>query len=264
MTIDKRVNVDEVVEDIRDGASIVIGGWGDIRKPMTMVNAIARSSLKDLTILSYAAMDLDLLIGAGKVKTAIFGFVSFDGGAPGRAGNFDRARRAGTVEIKEFDEHMFSCQFKAAAERIPFYPIRGGIGTDILTINPEIQTIQDPYTDETLVAVPAFHPDYALIHVNEADQHGNARIAGDPYFDPLFAKAAKKVIVSCERILEVGEIRHSNILATYVEQVVEAPRGARPGSCFPDYSFDAKVCAAYGKATKDASDFKTHLTEVLN
>jgi len=264
MTIDKRANVDEVVDGIKDGASIVIGGWGDIRKPMTIVNAIARSSLKDLTILSYAAMDLDLLIGAGKVKTAIFGFVSFDGGAPGRAGNFDRARREGTVEIKEFDEYMFSCQFKAAAERIPFYPIRGGIGTDILTINPEIKTIQDPYTNETLVAVPAFQPDYALIHVNEADQNGNARITGDAHFDSLFAKAAKKVIVSCERILEVGEIRHSNIMATYVEQVIEAPRGARPGSCFPDYSFDAKACAAYGKATKDASDFKAHLTAILN
>ena len=264
MTIDKRVNVDEVVEDISNGASIVIGGWGDIRKPMTIVNAIARSSLTDLTILSYAAMDLDLLIGAGKVKTAVFGFVSFDGGAPGKAGNFNRARCEGTVEIKEFDEYMFCCQFKAAAERIPFYPVRGGIGTDILTINPEIKTIRDPYTNETLVAVPAFQPDYALIHVNEADQLGNARIAGDPYFDPLFAKAANKVIVSCERIVAVGEIRHSDILATYVEQVIEAPRGAQPGSCFPDYSFDAKACAAYGRATKDAGDFEAYLQEILN
>ena len=70
--------------------------------------------------------------------------------------------------------------------------------------------------------------------------------------------------MSCERIVEVGEIRHSDILATFVEQVVEAPRGARPGSCFPDYSFDAKACAAYGKASRDASDFKAYLTEILN
>jgi len=78
----------------------------------------------------------------------------------------------GSVGMKELSEYMFICQFKAAAERLLFFPVRGGIGTDILTINPEIKTITDPYNGETVVAMPSFRPDYALIHLNEADKLG--------------------------------------------------------------------------------------------
>ncbi|MBW2367191.1 MAG: CoA transferase subunit A [Deltaproteobacteria bacterium] len=262
MVVDKRAGIDQVVKGMKDGVSIVIGGWGPSRKPMALIRAIAGSSLKDLTILSYAAIDLDLLIGAGKVKTAVFGFVAFDG-APGQVGNFNRARSEGSVEIKESDEYIFACQFKAAADRIPFYPVRGGIGTDILTVNPEIQTIKDPYNGETLVAIPAFTPDYAIIHVNEADQLGNGRIIGDAHWDRLFVRAADKVILSAEKIVPVGEIRESAILSTYVDRVVEAPQGALPGSCYPDYAFDAKELARYGKATKDPEDFEKYLQEML-
>ena len=155
MTVDKRVSTESVIAAVGSGDSILIGGWGDIRKPMSLVWAIAGSDVADLTIYSYAAMDLDLLIGAGKVRKAVFGFVACDGGAPIRAGNVVRARREATVDIREMDEYMFCCQFKAAAERIPFYPVRGGIGTDVLTVNPELCTIQDPYSDETVLAVPA-------------------------------------------------------------------------------------------------------------
>lgn len=262
MDIDKRRSIDEVVEEIKDGASIVIGGWGPVRKPMALVRAIARSSLKNLTVLSYAAMDLDLLIGAGKVKKAVFGFISFEG-APAQPANFNRARRDGTVLIKELDEYTFCCQFKAAAERIPFYPVRSIIGTDIMTTNPEIQTIKDPYNGDTLVAMPAFVPDYALIHVNEADQLGNGRILGDPYWDSLFARAAEKVIVSCERIVPVGEIQQNTIMSPYVDRVVETPRGSYPGGCFPDYPLDVKACSTYGRAVKDPVEFETYLKQMV-
>ena len=207
-------------------------------------------------------MDLDLLIGAGKVKTAVFGFISFEG-APGQPGNFKRARMEGSVEIKELSEYTFICQFKAAAERLPFYPVRGGIGTDILTINPEIKTFQDPYSNETLVAMPACTPHYALIHVNEADQLGNAKITGEPYLDRLFVRAAQNVIISAEKIVPVGEIQDSTILSCWVDKVVEAPQGALPSECYPDYPYDAKQFAKYGSATKDESDFENYLQEIL-
>ena len=261
MKIDKRVPLNEAVENINNGASILIGGWGPFRKPMSVVKAIAQSSLKDLTILAYAAMDLDLLIGAGKVKTAIFGFVSFEG-APGSPENFKRARQEGSVEIKELSEYMFTAQFKAAAERLPFYPTRSGLGTDILSINPEIKTIKDPYTNQTLVAVPAFTPDYALIHVNEADEMGNCRIIGDPFLDSLFARAADKVIITAERILPVGKIQDSSILGLWVDMVVEAPRAAYPCSCYPDYGISEKGFKTYGDAAKDPESFSDYLNKL--
>jgi len=262
MTIHKIVGVEESIEGLKDGSSILIGGWGPFRKPMEIVRRIARSTIKDLTVLSFAGMDLDLLIGAGKVKTAIFGFVSFEG-APGGPGNFKRARCSGSVEMKELSEYMFIAQFKAAAERLPFYPTRSGTGTDILTINPEIRTIKDPYSDETLVAVPAFTPDYAIIHVNESDQLGNACISGDPYLDALFVRAADKVIMSTERILPVGKILENSISGSWVDRVVEAPQGAYPGDCYPDYGINQKEFKRYGDAAKDPDAFKKYLNEVV-
>jgi len=262
MKIDKRVGIEESIKGLKDGSSILIGGWGPFRKPMEIVRSIARSSVKDLTVLSFAGMDLDLLVGAGKVKTAIFGFVSFEG-APGGPGNFKRARQEGTVEVKELSEYMFITQFKAAAERLPFYPTRSGTGTDILTINPEIKTVKDPYSGETLVAVPAFTPDYAIIHVNESDQLGNARISGDPYLDGLFVRAADKVIMSAERIMPVGNIQESSILSCWIDMVVEAPKGAYPGGCYPDYGITEKEFKRYGDAAKDPDSFKKYLNEVV-
>jgi glutaconate CoA-transferase subunit A len=259
--IDKCVDLADSITEIRDGASIVIGGWGPFRKPMSLIREIVRSPLKDLTIYAFAGMDLDLLIGAGKVKTAVFGFISFEG-APGRPGNFNRARMEGSVEMKELSEYMFICQFKAAAERLPFYPVRGGIGTDILTINPEIKTLTDPYNGETLVAMPAACPDYALIHVNEADQLGNARISGESYLDRLFVRAAQNVIISAEKIVPVGKIQDNTILSCWVDKVAEAPQGALPSECYPDYPYDAKQFAKYGKATKDESSFQSYLQEI--
>ena len=262
MKIDKRVSIEESLRDLGDGASIVIGGWGPYRKPMALVRAIARSPAKDLTILSFAGMDLDLLIGTGKVKTAVFGFVSFEV-APGGPGNFKRARQEGTLQMKELSEYMFIAQFKAAAERHPFYPTRSGIGTDILNINPEIKTIKDPYTNQTLVAMPAATPDYAMIHVNEADETGNGRILGDPYLDSLFVRTARKVIMSAERILPVGRIQNHSILGSWVDVVVEAPQGAYPGDCYPEYDIAHKEFKRYGDAAKGAESFQQYLGEIV-
>ncbi len=261
--VDKRSSQEAVVSKIRDGDSVLIGGWGDVRKPMSLVKAIARAEIKNLTVYSYAAMDLDLLVGTDSVKQAFFGFVACDGGAPISAGNINRARCNTTVDIREMDEYMFACQFKAAAERIPFYPVRGGIGSDVLTVNSQIKTIVDPYGDETLVAVPACSPDHVLIHVNEADQLGNAMIAGDSYFDGVFAKAGKHVVVSCERVVPVGHIHDADILGIYIDQVVESKDAARPGSCYPDYDFDAEACLAYSRASRDPVKFANYIDQEM-
>ena len=115
MAENKQMTVDQVVKQIKNGDTVAIGGWGIIRKPLGLVRAIAKSNLKDLTIIGLAGMDLDMLIAAGKVKKAITGFVAFEGGE-GRAVAYDNARKNGTIEYMELSEFMLIAGLRAAAE----------------------------------------------------------------------------------------------------------------------------------------------------
>jgi len=256
----------EVVSQIRNGDTIVIGGWGMDRKPMTILREIAKSKLKDLTIMSYAGLDIDLLIGAGKVKKFVFPFVSLEG-APGTPGNYRRARREGSIEIMEVSEYMFLCGLRAAAERLPFMPCRNGLGTDILKANPEIKTIKAPYSGETLVAMPALKADVALLHVNAADPSGYAQIQADRIFDHIISRGPDKVFISAEKIVPLTELKCNyskmEILKNYVTGVVEAPYGAHPGWCWPHYENDEKHLAEYSKASATQESFNEYLDKYV-
>ncbi|MGB3444531.1 MAG: CoA-transferase [Actinophytocola sp.] len=243
------MTADEVVSTLTDGMTIGIGGWGSRRKPMALVRAILRSRLKDLTIVTYGGPDLGLLCAAGKVRKAVYGFVSLDSIAYDP--HFRKAREAGAIEVREFDEGMLQCGLRAAAHRLPFLPIRAGLGSDVLTLDPSLKTVRSPYEDgEELVAMPALHLDVALVHLNRADRRGNARYLGpDPYFDDLFCLAAKKSYVSCESIVdEIGADGPPQALLLnrmMVDGVVETPRGAHFTSCVPDYGRDEKFQETY-------------------
>ena len=188
---DKRMTVDEVVGTLESGMTIGIGGWGPRRKPMALVRGILRSDLTDLTIVSYGGADVGLLARAGKIKRLVFAFVSLD--TIPIEPNFARARQAGTIpELVELDEGMLQTGLRAAAQRLPFLPMRAGLGSDVMTHHPDLRTVRSPYDDgQELVAVPALDLDVALVHLNRADRHGNATYLGpDPYFDDLFCLAA--------------------------------------------------------------------------
>ncbi len=178
--------------------TIGIGGWGPRRKPMALVRAILRSDLKDLTIVSAGAAPTSACCcRAGKVRKLVYAFVSLD--SVPLEPHFQRARQDGTIpEVVELDEGMFQTGLRAAAQRLPFLPMRAGLGSDVLVNNPGIRTVTSPYDDgEELVAVPALELDVALVHLNRADQHGNATYLGpDPYFDDLFCMAADRAYVS--------------------------------------------------------------------
>ena len=265
MAANKQMTVDQVVKQIKNGDTIVIGGWGMVRKPLGLVRAIAKSSLKDLTIMGLAGMDLDMLIAAGKVKKAITGFVAFEGGE-GRAVAYDEARKKQKIEYMELSENMFISGLKAAAERIPFYPTRSGLGTDILAENPEIKTFKAPYTGEKLVAMPALRADVALIHANEADSEGYATIKGDKLWDHIMIRAANKVFVSAERVVPRYELQKDaqniKVLTPWVTGVVEVPGGARPGTIFPDYTQPGnRTIKAYMDAALDPKKFSDYLAK---
>lgn len=143
----------------------------------------------------------------------------------------------------EIDEAMFMWGLHAAANRLPFLPVRAGLGSDVMRVNPGLRTITSPYEDgETLVAVPALRMDAALVHLNRADRLGNGQYLGpDPYFDDLFCEAADRAYLSCERLVDDFAAAAPQTLLVNrhtVAGVVEAPYGAHFTSCVPDYGRD--------------------------
>jgi len=258
----KEMTNDEVVGRLKSGMTIGIGGWGPRRKPMALVRAILRSDLTDLTIVSWGGADVGLLADAGRIKRLVYAFVSLD--SIPLEPLFAKARQDATIpEICEWDEGMFFTGLKAASERLPFLPMRAGLGSDVLVNNPSIRTIRSPYADaQELVAVPALKLDAALVHLNRADVHGNATYLGpDPYFDDLFAMAADTTIMSVEQIVSTDDLTAKAPPQTllvpriFVNHVVEAPGGAHFTSCEPDYGRDEDFQKTYAAAARSDEDW---------
>jgi len=271
---------DQVVAELRDGMTIGIGGWGSRRKPMALVRAILRSTLRDLVVVSYAGPDVGLLVAFGRARRIVTGFATLDSIA--LEPHFRNARQRGTVELTELDEGMLHWGLLAAAHRLPFLPIRAGLGSDVLRVNPGLRTIRSPYADgaayedgaesaegEELVAVPALRLDAALVHMNRADTAGNGQYLGpDPYFDDLFCLAAERAYVSCERIvpdlLEEGPPQSLLLNRAMVHGVTETPNGAHFTSCVPDYGRDEQFQRRYAAAAADPDAWQRFRAEYLD
>ena len=116
--------------------------------------------------------------------------------------HFRGARQAGAIEAAEYDEGMVFWGLYAAANRVDFLPVRAGLGSDVMKVNPDLRTVVSPYGGDELVAMPALKLDAAIVHLNRADAHGNAEYLGpDLYFDDLFVTAAERAYLSCEEIV---------------------------------------------------------------
>lgn len=240
---DKTMTPDEVAARLRSGMTVGIGGWGSRRKPMALVRAVLRSPVTDLTVVSYGGPDVGVLAAAGRVRKLVAPFATLD--SIPLEPHFRAAREAGAFELMEVDEAMFMWGLHAAANRLPFLPVRAGLGSDVMRVNPALRTVTSPYEDgETFVAMPALRLDAALVHLNRADRLGNAQYLGpDPYFDDLFCEAAEEAYVSCERLVDPGGFADAAPQTLLVSRhsvtgVVEAPHGAHFTSCAPDYERD--------------------------
>jgi glutaconate CoA-transferase subunit A len=253
---DKRVTIDEIVSEVRDGMTVGIGGWGSRRKPMALVRALCRSSVKDLKIVSYGGPDVGLLCRAGKVREVAYAFVSLDSIA--LEPHFRNARQSGSVSTMELDEGMFLLGLQAAAWRVPFLPTRVGLGSDVMRINKTLKTVTSPYEDgEELVAMPALELDVALIHMHRGDQGGTGQFLNiDPYFDDLFCGAATKRFMSVEKLIDTddflkeGPVHSIRINRLLTDGVVETPHGAHFTECVPDYPRDEAFQRAYTASAK--------------
>jgi glutaconate CoA-transferase subunit A len=249
---------DEIAGELRSGMTIGIGGWGSRRKPWDLVKAIARSNLTDLTVISFGGPDVGLLCALGKVRKLVFGFVSLD--TIPLEPHFRKAREQGRLaEVMELDEGMVVQGLRAAAWRLPFLPVRAGLGSDVMRVNPGLKTVASPYGDDVVVAMPPLHMDAALVHVHAADRDGNAQILGpDPYFDDLFCLAADRAYLSAEQLgLREGvDPTRCLIQGTMVTAVAHTPGGAGFTECLPDYPRDEAAMKRYADTARDPALFE--------
>lgn len=258
---DKTMPLEELTSHLESGMTIGVGGWGSRRKPMALIREILRSDLQDLTVVSYGGPEVGLLCAAGKVRKAVYGFVSLDSIALDP--HFRAAREQGRIEVDEYDEGMFLAGLRAGAARLSFTPTRAGLESGVLDMNPQLKLVESPYDDEVYVAMPGLRTDVSLIHLNRADAAGNGQYLGaDPYFDDLLAQAADRTFLSVEKVVSTAELTATapvqSLLVSrlFVDGVIETPNGAHFTSCEPDYGRDEAFQRAYAASGKDEAGWQ--------
>ena len=252
--IDKRTTLADAIATVPDGARVALGGNTLHRGPGAAVHEIVRQGKRGLEVVKTAgAYDVDLLCAMGCVVAVSAGFVGYE--TPfGMAPAYRRAVESGAVEAREHACATVIAGLRAAIQGVPFMPVAGLQGSDLPAAR-GFQALVDPYSGANVFVVPALAPDVALIHVQEADSVGNGRIIGTRFEDVLMVQAARRVILTAERIVDgtaFADAPESVAIPSFlVDAVIEAPGGAWPFSCTPDYEYDAEYLAAWVQVARD-------------
>ncbi len=230
--VEKLMSEKEAVEKfVKDGDYVSFDLSGLIRGPMALMREIARQEKRDLWLAAkFSLLDTLLLTGAGCVSRIDVGFAGV-----GRA--LFKAIEMGKVKAIDWTNGTLALRHLAGAMGVPFLPTRALLGSETFDRS-GAKVVRDPFTGKPICLVPAIHPDLALIHVNECDKYGNARVFG-PSVSPFeTAAASKRVVVSTEKMVSNGAIRRNPGKTTIpfymVDAVVIAPFGAHPGT-MPGY-----------------------------
>lgn len=219
------------------------------RGPATLIREVIRQGKKDLWICGkFTYVDVGLLAGAGCASRADCGF--FWPGA-----SIDNRVKDGRLEVYEYSNVVMTLRLQAGAMGLPFLPVRSFGGTDGFE-HSGCKLVEDPFTGMPITVVPALNPDVAVIHAQQADVYGNARVFGTGIAHEECALASKKVIVSAEEIVDTEEIRRdpgrTSIPYYAVDAVVHAPMGAWPGNCGGHYGSDTPaVIETFGAIAAD-------------
>ncbi len=215
----------EAASRIEDGMTVAIGS----PTPMALVHQIIRRGLKDLTVVD-VGLSLDMLIAAGCVRKVVSYYAGGGFGVP-VAPAFRRAAERGEIEVWECEEGILTSGLQAAAQGLPFLPWRGGVGTSLPEVNPDLKVFSDPIRDETLLAVPPIKPDVTLLHAAVSDAYGNVQHVGGPgWIDLFMQRAADHTIVQVEKVVANEDIRKDPWATTIAgaDAIVRVPYGAHP------------------------------------
>ena len=247
---------------VPDGATVALGGNTLHRSPSAAVHELIRQGKRGLNLVKTAgAYDVDILCGAGVASAVTAGFIGFEN-VFGMAPLYRRAVERGGVQAREHACYSVIAGLRAAAQGVPFMPVAGLTDSDVPAAQ-GFRRVADPYTGQEVVAIAAIQPEVAIIHVHEADEQGNARIRGTLFEDVLMVTAARRVILTAERIVDGQDWANQPELTTMagfmVDYVVEAPRGAWPCSCAGLYDYDKAYLADYIAHTRTPEDFQQFL-----
>ena len=251
----------EAASRIEDGMTVAIGS----PTPMALVHQIIRRGLKDLTVVD-VGLSLDMLIAAGCVRKVVSYYAGGGFGVP-VAPAFRRAAERGEIEVWECEEGILTAGLQAAAQGLPFLPWRGGVGTSLPEVNPDLKVFTDPIRGETLLAVPPIKPDVTLLHAAVSDAYGNVQHVGGPgWIDLFMQRAADHTIVQVEKVVANEDIRKDPWATTIAgaDAIVRVPYGAHPfysrgyyvqdNAHLKDY-LDASTAAAKGDPAALAAYF---------
>ncbi len=247
---------DAVAELVRDGDTVVIEGFTHLIC-FAAGHEIIRQRRRDLTLCRLTPdLIYDQMIAAGCARKLVFSWA----GNPG-AGSLHAFRRAverrgePALELEEYSHFGMVGRLSAGAARLPFWPMRNYMGTDLPTANPRIATVECPYTGERLAAVPALNPDVTIVHAQRADAEGNTQIWGLLGVQREAAFASRRVIVVVEELVDQRVIRadpnRTIIPGFIVDAVVVEPWGAHPSYAQGYYDRDNDFYLGWERISRD-------------
>ena len=261
--VSKETTVKEAVSKyINDGDYIAIGGFGGVRIPTAVLHEIVRQKKKNLGFSGHVATHDCQILSAGKCFNRCDAAYIVGLEARGLSKHARKVFQSGDIQVTEWTNAALSWRFKAAAMGLPYLPAKTMLGTDTFKYS-AAKEVLCPFTGEKLLALPALHPDTAVIHVNRADIYGNCQIDGIIVADDDIAKAAKRVIITTEKIIDNDEIRNepgnTTIPFWLVDAVIEVPFGSYPGNMPGDYFSDEEHIAEWLTVENDEEKFQEFL-----
>jgi glutaconate CoA-transferase, subunit A len=261
-------SLDEALAPITDGCILAVPRESS-GVPMAATRALIRRGVKRLHLVALptSSLQADLLIGAGCIETLETSAVSL--GEFGPAPRFTAAILAGTIRMMDATCPALHAQFQAAEKGVPFMPLRGLIGSDVLAHRPDWKIVDNPFgNNDPIVLLPALKPDVALFHAPMADRAGNVFIGTQRELVTM-AHAAHKTVVTVEKIYD-GDLLRDPLLAAgtlpgfYVEAVAVEPRGAWPLPLPDHYAIDGAHMAEYARLAATPEGFAEYLQRYVH
>lgn len=265
--VDKRMTVQEAVAQfIHDGDYIAAGGFGSVRIPTAVLHEIVRTRKRNLGFSGHSSTHDFQILAAGETldRCDISYVVGLE--LRGLSPHGRRLIESGRVRTTEWSNAGLGWRYKAAAMGVPFLPARVMLGSDTERYS-AAKRIDCPYTGKTYLAIPALFPDVAIIHVHQADMYGNAQIAGINIVDDDLSRAAKRLIITTERIISTDEIRRApektSIPYWLVDAVCVVPFGSYPGEMPYEYGSDETHLAEWVAAERDPQALQAFLDQYI-
>jgi glutaconate CoA-transferase subunit A len=273
---------DAVRNLVTPGCHLSVGGFTINRNPMAAVYEIIRQKIRDIHLYVHSnGQAADELIGAGCVSRLEIAYGG-NGKFASTCIRFRKAVQEGLIQVEDYTNYQMTLRFLAGAMGVPFLPTRSSLGTDIIDrwgFSRELRQASPRIPDEKLIVmdnpfgswldtsrvvlVPAINPDVTIIHVQTADQRGNCRIQGLTFADIEQAKAARRLIVTCEKLAEGDALKtdsdRNQIPFLHVDAVVHVPFGAYPTACYTCYDYDPKYLKLYADHAEDNARYKEYL-----